>query len=142
MSNTKKATKIISAQFDAWTYGPKFGPTEKKAAELYLIETAKIVEPVLADESIRLEAFKIECIKTRVQELEAELKELKAQLPVEPKVSSYKKPMNLGVGALVVDLINQGLGNKDVLAKVEEHYGNKNTTYACVAWYRNKLNQQ
>jgi hypothetical protein len=54
-------------------------------------------------------------------------------------VASKKKAQNLGVGDLAKSLIKQGLGNKDVLAKVHAHFGNTNTTYACIAWYRNDM---
>lgn len=45
---------------------------------------------------------------------------------------------NEGVWLNVKMLLEQGLSNKDILAKLAEMYGNNNTTYACVAWYRNK----
>jgi len=50
-----------------------------------------------------------------------------------------KSEKNEGVGLLIRRLIAEGLGNKEVLAIVHEQYGNKNTTYACVAWYRNNM---
>ena len=50
-----------------------------------------------------------------------------------------KAEKNEGVGQFIRKLIGEGLGNKEVLAIVHEQYGNKNTTYACVAWYRNKM---
>jgi hypothetical protein len=147
-TKTVKTVKIIKPTFDAWAYGPKLTPAEKKATKLYLVKQAarikdfeEIEAKSLADEAEVTEAFKVECIKTRIQELEVELKELRAQLPSDPKVATYKRPVNLGVGAFITQHILDGLGNKEILAIVENHYGNKNTTYACVAWYRNKLNQ-
>jgi len=139
-TNTKKVSKIITAQFDAWSYGPRLTPAERKASKLYVVSQAKPIEEPVDQDKVD-EAFKLECIRTRIQELETELKELRSQLSVEPKVSTYKKPINLGVGNFINNLIETGLGNTEILKKVEEHYGNKNTTYACVAWYRNKVNQ-
>lgn len=45
---------------------------------------------------------------------------------------------NEGVGKNVMMLLEEGLSNKEILAKIHEMYGNANTSYACVAWYRNK----
>lgn len=50
-----------------------------------------------------------------------------------------KADKNEGVGQFIRKLIGEGLGNKAILDIVHEQYGNKNTTYACVAWYRNKM---
>lgn len=48
---------------------------------------------------------------------------------------------NEGVWLNVKRLLEQGLGNKDILKKIHELYGNSNTSYACIAWYRNKWNK-
>ena len=55
------------------------------------------------------------------------------------KVEEVKSEKNEGVGQFIRKLIAEGLGNKEILSIVHEQYGNKNTTYACVAWYRNKM---
>lgn len=55
------------------------------------------------------------------------------------KVGMVKADKNEGVGLFIRKLIAEGLGNKEILAIVHEQYGNKNTSYACVAWYRNKM---
>lgn len=55
------------------------------------------------------------------------------------KVEVVKSEKNEGVGQFIRKLIAEGLGNKEILSIVHEQYGNKNTTYACVAWYRNKM---
>jgi hypothetical protein len=85
------------------------------------------------------EVKRIEDIKANIAALEEQLKELRSQLPLEPKESSYKKPINVGVGDFIKERIKLGLGNTEILKAVHEHYGNTNTTYACVAWYRNKM---
>ena len=53
--------------------------------------------------------------------------------------AEVKKDKNEGVGQFIRKLIAEGMSNKDILPIVHEQYGNKNTTYACVAWYRNKM---
>lgn len=59
-----------------------------------------------------------------------------------PRTFNYKPPMNVGVGQYIRSLITQGLANKDILARVQEKYTNNNTTYACVAWYRNDMRKK
>ena len=50
-----------------------------------------------------------------------------------------KTGKNEGVGDMVKELILDGWSNKEILVQVHEHYGNTNTTYGCVAWYRNDM---
>ncbi len=38
----------------------------------------------------------------------------------------------------ILDETNGARTNKEILADIEELYGNSNTSYACIAWYRNK----
>ena len=47
--------------------------------------------------------------------------------------------VNTGVKDFVKPLLDEGKTNKEILELVHQHYGNENTTYACVAWYRNNL---
>lgn len=61
-------------------------------------------------------------------------------LEAKPEVEAeLKAEKNEGVGQFIRKLIGEGLGNKQILEIVHEQYGNKNTTYACVAWYRNNM---
>ena len=55
------------------------------------------------------------------------------------KVGMVKSEKNEGVGQFIRKLIGEGLSNKEILGIVHEQYGNTNTSYACVAWYRNKM---
>ena len=64
------------------------------------------------------------------------LEEVRAETEQKPVVKVEK---NQGVGAFVRKLIAEGLTNTAILKIVHEQYGNTNTTYACVAWYRNKM---
>lgn len=57
----------------------------------------------------------------------------------EAAATERKAEKNEGVGQFIRKLIGEGLGNKQILEIVHEQYGNKNTTYACVAWYRNNM---
>ena len=69
--------------------------------------------------------------------LEQEVKPLEEVKETEVPVVKVEK--NIGVGQLVRKLIADGLTNTAILKIVHEQYGNTNTTYACVAWYRNKV---
>lgn len=101
-------------------------------------------DQVLADEYVGPEELEAELVEEEVVSEETGPSTLMAQLVsaseakvgVDVKVKSEK---NDGVGIFIKNLINDGLSNKDILKIVHEQYGNKNTTYACVAWYRNKM---
>lgn len=51
------------------------------------------------------------------------------------------EPRNENVWGNVKILFDQGKTNKEVLALIHEMYGNTKTSYACIAWYRNKYNK-
>lgn len=106
---------------------------KKVILEEVTLEEALIEEFTLEENN----EVKIEEIKTAIALLESKLIELRALLPVEPK--TFKKAINKGVGDFIRSYILEGLSNTEILPKVHAHYGNTNTTYACVAWYRNKM---
>jgi hypothetical protein len=95
---------------------------------LYLVPTKEEVKP---------------SIEARILELETELNELKKiQVETYGRPSNYKPPLNIGVGEFIRQCITSGLKNVDILKLVEEKYTNNNTTYACVAWYRNDMKKK
>lgn len=57
-----------------------------------------------------------------------------AQTPVE--APAEKKP---GVGDVAKQLIRDGLGNKEVLAKIKELFPDAKTSMSSINWYRNHL---
>ena len=59
----------------------------------------------------------------------------------EPEVKKAKSQKNENVWGNVKMLFNAGKTNKETLAEVHEMYGNTSTSYACIAWYRNKYNK-
>ena len=109
-----------------------------------------VVAPVELVEVITVDQF-IEVLQAN-PEVQAE-QDAEEDMDVQPSMMSQlvaqvvesspevvvKAEKNEGVGQFIRKLIGEGLGNKEVLAIVHEQYGNKNTTYACVAWYRNKM---
>ena len=74
--------------------------------------------------------------KSMLSQLVQQVIEAEVEVKAESKVKTEK---NEGVGQFIRKLIAEGLSNKDILPIVHEQYGNKNTTYACVAWYRNNM---
>ena len=99
-----------------------------KVEELYLVPTAVEMKPTL---------------ESRVKELETELALLKKIMTeTYGRPSNYKPPMNVGVGNFIRECILSGLKNVDILKLVEEKYTNNNTTYACIAWYRNDMKKK
>lgn len=96
-----------------------------------VVETEVVVEQVAETEVAESSAPSM--LATMLQQEVRPLEEVKEEAP---KVVVEK---NIGVGRFVRRLIAEGLTNTAILKIVHEQYGNTNTTYACVAWYRNKV---
>lgn len=52
------------------------------------------------------------------------------------------KAKNIGVGEFINGLIFEGYSNKEIAEKCKEKYGNEQTNYGCVVWYRNKMKKE
>ena len=98
-------------------------PKEVEVVEVKteVIEEVEITQPSMLTSMLQQEVKPLE--ETKAEETKPEVKVEK----------------NQGVGAFVKKLIAEGLTNTAILKIVHEQYGNKQTTYACVAWYRNKM---
>ena len=99
---------------------------ESKEVEVVEVKTEVIEEVEITQPSM---------LAAMLQQEVKPLEETKAE-ETKPEVKVEK---NQGVGAFVRKLIAEGLTNTAILKIVHEQYGNTNTTYACVAWYRNKM---
>lgn len=97
---------------------------------------AKVVAPVVESEVAEVVAPEVEVQATESSVLSSMIAQV-VEAKVEDKAPKSDK--NEGVGLFIRKLISEGLSNKAILEIVHEQYGNKNTTYACVAWYRNKM---
>ena len=127
----KKAKAVVSSN------------VETKVEEV--VET-KVVEQVETKVVEQVETKVVEQVEEQAEEatqpsmlvsmLQQEVKPLEEAKVEEAKPKVEK---NQGVGAFVKKLIAEGLTNTDILKIVHEQYGNTQTTYACVAWYRNKM---
>ena len=62
-------------------------------------------------------------------------------LSAETEVKKAKSQKNENVWGNVKMLFDAGKTNKETLAEIHEMYGNTSTSYACIAWYRNKYNK-
>ena len=120
------------------TVEPKLAMPKKPAAadaKLYIWPQKPCLVPTKAEAKPTLES--------RVKELETELALLKNMMTeTYGRPSNYKPPMNIGVGDFIRECIISGMKNVDILKLVEEKYTNNNTTYACVAWYRNDMKKK
>ena len=99
---------------------------EPKEVEVVEVKTEVIEEVEITQPSM---------LASMLQQEVKPLEETKAE-ETKPEVKVEK---NQGVGAFVRKLIAEGLTNTAILKIVHEQYDNTNTTYACVAWYRNKM---
>ena len=106
----------------------------KKAVAQSTVES-KEVEVVKTEVIEEVEITQPSMLASMLQQEVKPLEETKAE-ETKPEVKVEK---NQGVGAFVKKLIAEGLTNTAILKIVHEQYGNTNTTYACVAWYRNKM---
>lgn len=97
---------------------------------------AKVVAPVVESEVAEVVAPEVEVQATESSVLSSVIAQV-VEAKAEDKAPKSDK--NEGVGLFIRKLISEGLSNKAILEIVHEQYGNKNTTYACVAWYRNKM---
>ena len=62
-------------------------------------------------------------------------------LSAKTEVKKAKSQKNENVWGNVKMLFDAGKTNTETLAEIHEMYGNEQTTYACIAWYRNKYNK-
>ena len=62
-------------------------------------------------------------------------------LSAQTEVKKAKSQKNENVWGNVKMLFDAGKTNKETLAEIHEMYGNTSTSYACIAWYRNKYNK-
>jgi len=105
------------------------------------VVTESVVETEVVGQAIDNEVGEIEVgepISMLASMLQQEVKPLD-EVKVEDKPTTIAVEKNVGVGQFIRKLISDGMANKDILKVVHEQYGNTNTTYACVAWYRNKM---
>jgi len=92
-----------------------------------------VVEPVV-------EAVVEPVVEAEATSLPSMLAQVSA-LSAQTEVKKAKSQKNENVWGNVKMLFDAGKTNKETLAEVHEMYGNTSTTYACIAWYRNKYNK-
>lgn len=110
-----------------------------------LVLSGNMVEIELEPETVQEPEVEPETVQEVEAEVETSLPSLIDQLTSlnspAPETKKAKSQKNENVWGNVKMLFDQGLGNKEVLAQIHEMYGNTNTSYACIAWYRNKYNK-
>ena len=100
-----------------------------RAKKLSVVEPVveAVVEPVV---EAKAEATSLPSMLAQVSALSAET-----------EVKKAKSQKNENVWGNVKMLFDAGKTNKETLAEIHEMYGNTSTSYACIAWYRNKYNK-
>lgn len=130
MAKSKKASAVVSSNVETKV---------EEAVVTTEIAGEQVGEEVVVDlnttEAEVVEITQPSMLASMLQQEVKPLEETKAE-ETKPEVKVEK---NQGVGAFVRKLIAEGLTNTAILKIVHEQYGNTNTTYACVAWYRNKM---
>lgn len=110
-----------------------------------LVLSGNMVEIELEPETVQEPEVEPETVQEVEAEVETSLPSLIDQLTSlnspAPETKKAKSQKNENVWGNVKMLFDQGLGNKEVLSQIHEMYGNTNTSYACIAWYRNKYNK-
>ena len=137
MAKSKKASAVVSSNVETKVEEVKTEVTEQvvTSVDTVLIDGIGVVEVTT---SVDKEESAVEQPSMLASMLQQEVKPLDEVKTVEVK-TEIKVEKNQGVGAFVRKLIAEGLTNTAILKIVHEQYGNKQTTYACVAWYRNML---
>lgn len=128
MSRSKKNTVAqVPASDEAMNLVPVVVETDTAVveAETAVVETETVEVPVVEVSSIPSLVSQLSALNTAA-----------------PEVKVKTKTKNENVYGNVRLLFNAGKTNKETLAEIHEMYGNTNTTYACIAWYRNKYNKE
>ena len=101
---------------------------------------AAVVEPVVEVVEPVVEAVVEPVVEAEATSLPSMLAQVSA-LSAETEVKKAKSQKNENVWGNVKMLFDAGKTNKETLAEIHEMYGNTSTSYACIAWYRNKYNK-
>ena len=133
MSRSKKNTAAqVPASDEAMNLVPVVVETETVEVPV-VVETETVVEEVVPE---------LEVPVVEVSSIPSLVSQLSALNTAAPEVKVKTKTKNENVYGNVKILFNAGKTNKETLAEIHEMYGNTNTTYACIAWYRNKYNKE
>ena len=103
-----------------------------------VVETETVLEVPVVEEVVP----ELEVPAVEVSSIPSLVSQLSALNTAAPEVKVKTKTKNENVYGNVKILFNAGKTNKETLAEIHEMYGNTNTTYACIAWYRNKYNKE
>lgn len=115
-----------------------------KKSSVAPVEVETIVSEVVGEMEVTTELAPVEVETEAAPEVETNLPSIVSQLralSTEPEVKKAKSQKNENVWGNVKMLFDAGKTNKETLAEIHEMYGNTSTSYACIAWYRNKYNK-
>jgi hypothetical protein len=119
--------------------GPKLTKKQRAEALEFWTELSapKAEAPQAKTNTLEQCALVIEYAALSNEDIDKLMAQLKAL-----RTTSHKSGPTTGVGSRCKELIKSGLGNKEVLIKIKEEFPMNNTTYSCVAWYRNDMKQK
>lgn len=138
MSRSKKNTAAqVPASDEAMNLVPVVVETETVEVPVVEEVVPELEVPVVEEAAPVLEVPVVE-----VSSIPSLISQLSALNTAAPEVKVKTKTKNENVYGNVRLLFNAGKTNKETLAEIHEMYGNTNTTYACIAWYRNKYNKE
>jgi hypothetical protein len=134
-----EAQAIIDA---AKAEAAKVTTRKPKAAKVVKVKVELTPEEQEAANALAAEKqARADTVKARLEELQTEIAELKAELKtLTGKVGTGNTQRGpVGVGAFIKDLIQEGLDNDAILARVAAEWPDNFTNASCVNWYRNAL---
>ena len=99
-----------------------------------------VVEPVVVESVVEAVVEPVVVESASMPSMPSMLAQVSA-LSAQTEVKKAKSQKNENVWGNVKMLFDAGKTNKETLAEIHEMYGNTSTTYACIAWYRNKYNK-
>jgi len=153
MARTKKSSvapveveTIVSEVVGEMEVTTELAPVEVETEAAPEVETEAAPVEVETEAAPEVETEAAPEVETEAApEVETSLPSIVSQLTalteVVPEVKKAKSQKNENVWGNVKMLFDAGKTNKETLAEIHEMYGNEQTTYACIAWYRNKYNK-
>lgn len=104
-------------------------------------EVVEVVEDVKLDDA-GVQEFSMDRLKAEIEKLSGKDKLALFNWLKGSGNSKGVSAKNVGVGDFVREKIFEGLGNNEIVDSCKEKYGNEQTSYNCVVWYRNKMKKE
>jgi hypothetical protein len=116
--------------------------------ELYagVVDAVKVEEPVkvvdVVEEPVKVVELTLEDLKAEIGNLSGKDKLVLFNWLKGSGSNKVVSAKNVGVGDFVREKIFEGLSNNEIVESCKQKYGNEQTSYNCVVWYRNKMKKE